>query len=283
MATVNATKNLDIHGYTVVKCLGTGARSTIWQLRQHKTGAMFALKRVVRQDSSDERFFNQAYNEYKIASALDHPAIRKLYWLKKCRRPLRVKEVRILMEFCSGQTLQENRPTSIVNALGLFHTIAEAITHINARGFVHADLKPNNIIAAPDGTVKIIDLGQSCPIGTIKERIQGTPDYIAPEQVRREPLDARTDVFNFGATLYWVLTGKPIQTILPKDGVVQLVSDKRTPPPEELNPNIPGPLSKLIVDCIQLLPTQRPKNMNIVTSRLDLCLTAAQRNGKASP
>jgi serine/threonine protein kinase len=277
MATVNASKDLNIPGYTVVKCIGTGARSTIWQLRQHKTGTMFALKRVVRQDSSDERFFNQAYNEFKIGTALDHPAIRKLYWLRKSRRLVRVNEVRILMELCEGQTLQENRPTSILRAMQLFHTIAEAIAHMNAKGFVHADLKPNNILVSPAGEVKIIDLGQSCPLGTIKERIQGTPDYIAPEQVRREPLDARTDVFNFGATLYWVLTGKPIQTILPKDDMIQLVADMRTPPPEELNPDVPGPLSKLILDCIHSSPAKRPKSMNVVMSRLDLCLTAASR------
>ncbi len=282
MATVNASKNLNIPGYTAVKCIGTGARSTIWQLRQHKTGTMFALKRVVRQDTSDERFFNQAYNEYRIGTALNHPAIRKLYWLRKYRQLFRVKEVRILMELCEGQTLQEKRPETVLQAMNVFHTVAEAVAHINARGFVHADLKPNNIIVDPAGGVKIIDMGQSCPMGTVKERIQGTPDYIAPEQVRREPLDARTDVFNFGATLYWGLTGKPIRTILPKDDMIQMVADMRTPPPEDLNPNVPGPLSMLILDCIHSSPAKRPKSMNVVMSRLDLCITAATRAATSS-
>jgi serine/threonine protein kinase len=166
--------------------------------------------------------------------------------------------------------------------MNVFHTVAEAVAHINARGFVHADLKPNNIIVDPAGGVKIIDMGQSCPMGTVKERIQGTPDYIAPEQVRREPLDARTDVFNFGATLYWGLTGKPIRTILPKDDMIQMVADMRTPPPEDLNPNVPGPLSMLILDCIHSSPAKRPKSMNVVMSRLDLCITAATRAATSS-
>ena len=63
---------------------------------------------------------------------------------------------------------------------------------------------------------KIIDLGQSCPIGTTKSRIQGTPDYIAPEQVKRRTLGPRTDVFNLGATMYWALTGKNVPTLIPK-------------------------------------------------------------------
>ena len=65
----------------------------------------------------------------------------------------------------------------------------------------------------PTGEVKVIDFGQSCRIGTVKERIQGTPDYIAPEQVARRPITSQTDVFNLGATLYWALTGQDIPTL----------------------------------------------------------------------
>ena len=75
-------------------------------------------------------------------------------------------------------------------------------------GYVHCDIKPNNILRNDKGEVKVIDFGQSCKIGTVKERIQGTPDYIAPEQVARRPITVQTDVFNLGATLYWALTGK---------------------------------------------------------------------------
>ena len=70
---------------------------------------------------------------------------------------------------------------------------------MNSRGYVHADTKPNNIIVSAKGTVKIIDLGQSCPLGTIKERIQGTPDFIAPEQVNRRPLARRVRPYVIGA------------------------------------------------------------------------------------
>jgi serine/threonine-protein kinase len=118
--------------------------------------------------------------------------------------------------------------------------------------------------------VKIIDLGQSCPIGTVKQRIQATPDFIAPEQVYRRPLDARTDVFNLAAALYWTLTGQAIPTVLPKKGGVQFVTDLAIVPPDEMNSQVPLPLSRLVTDCIRINPAHRPASMNDVVSRLDL-------------
>ena len=144
---------------------------------------------------------------------------------------------------------------------------------MNEAGFVHADMKPNNIIVDDNGNAKIIDLGQCCPIGTIKKRIQGTPDYIAPEQVRRFPLDARTDVYNFGASLYWTLTGKPIPTILAKPGSMTVPGQNAmATPPEKLNADVPPLLSRLILDCIRLQPVERPASMREVSMRLGLIL-----------
>ena len=118
--------------------------------------------------------------------------------------------------------------------------------------------------------MKIIDMGQSCPVGTIKERIQGTPDFIAPEQVHRRPLDGRTDAFNLGAALYWTLTGRAIPTALPRRGAVTLVSEMAVMRPEELNDEVTQPLSKLVMDCIEPMPDKRPASMNEVVSRLGL-------------
>jgi eukaryotic-like serine/threonine-protein kinase len=274
---VSASKNLGVPGYAVMRCIGSGARSTIWQIRQLKTGQLFALKRVVRRGKNQERYFNQVLNEVAIGQELDHPAIRKIHHLRRIRRLFSVSEMQVRMELCEGKTLQEHRPESIAESLRLFVPIAEAIHHMNAAGFVHADLKPNNIIVTREGDVKIIDLGQSCRLGTIKERIQGTPDYIAPEQVQCEPLDARTDVFNFGATMYWVLTGKPIPTVMPGNEAVKFKNDMRLTPPDALNPEVSKPLSKLVLDCVELAPRRRPQNMQQVAARLKMCATALEK------
>lgn len=261
---------LEVPGYQVVEFLGSGARSTIWRVRDRQSGKYCALKRVIKKHITDQRFLDQAINEYNVAAKLDHPVVRKIHRLRKIKEWLRLREIHLLMELCEGTTVQANRPTSIHRAMSIFHEVAVALAYMNSRGFVHADMKPNNILVDHEGRVKIIDLGQSCTIGTVKQRIQGTPDYIAPEQVYRRPLDAKTDVFNFAASLYWTLTNQAIPTVMPKKGGFQLMTDLAIVPPHELNPRVPLPLSRLVVDCIRINPAHRPASMNDVVSRLDL-------------
>jgi len=267
---MSSAQSLEIPGFQVVQFLGSGARSTIWQIRDRQTNQLLALKRVVKRHISDMRFLEQAVNEYKVATQLDHPVIRKIHRIHKIKRWLSLREVHLVMELCEGATVQGNRPRSVLEVMRIFTDVAGALAYMNARGFVHADMKPNNILVAPDGSVKIIDLGQSCPVGTVKTRIQGTPDYIAPEQVHRRPLDARTDVFNFGASLYWTLTGQAIPTVLPKRGGINIMTDQAIVPPEEVNPLVPSLLSKLVVDCIRTNPLHRPADLDGVVDRLGL-------------
>ncbi len=275
---MTSTRTLEMPGYQVIQYLGSGARSTIWQVQDRRTEKMYALKRVVKRQSADARFMEQAINEHRIGTLFDHPVIRRIYDLKRIKHWLSLREIHMVMELCEGQSIQENRPTSIEETVHVFCDVAAALVHMNAKGYVHADMKPNNIIVAPNGAVKIIDFGQSCTAGTIKKRIQGTPDFIAPEQVHRRPLDARTDVFNFGASLYWTLTGKAIPTVLPKKGSVTMVNDLAVEPVEKLNPDAPPALSKLVTDCIETHPSRRPASMNEVVSRLSLIVYQLKRN-----
>jgi len=271
---------LQIPGFQLMECLGSGARSTIWRVREQSRNRYYAFKRVYKQPGDDDRYFDQAINEFRVARHFDHPTVRKYYRLRRRRRWLHTLELRLLMELCEGNTCQARRATDVGKVVAIFLKVADGLIHIHARGHVHADIKPKNIVVADDGTVKIIDFGQSCPIGTVKERIQGTPDFIAPEQVRRRPLDPRTDVFNLGASLYWTLTGQAIPTILPKaDKSVQLVNDMVVTPPQELNADVPPGLSRLVMDCIEFKPSRRPQRMTDVAGRLDLVAHTLGRNG----
>ncbi len=280
---MSTTQTLEVPGYQVVQFLGSGARSTIWHIRDTHTSESYALKRVVKRQSSDEKFLSQALNEYEVGSQLDHESIRHIYRIRRVKRWLALREIHLVMELCEGQSVQEARPDDLHEVLRIFTHVAGALGYMNAKGFVHADMKPNNILVAPDGKVKVIDLGQSCRLGTVKERIQGTPDFIAPEQVYRRPLDARTDVFNFGAALYWTLTGKPIPTFLPKKGNVTMLVDLHVKPPDQVNPEIPASLSKLVVDCIEVHPPKRPSSMKEMATRLDLIAHALKRNSRKHP
>jgi len=267
---MSVTGTLEVPGYQVMQYLGSGARSTIWQIRDRSTDECFALKRVVKRQVSDSRFLQQAINEYDVGTHLDHAVVRHIYKIRRITRWFSLREIHLIMELCHGQTVQDRRPDDILRAVKIFGEVASALAYMNARGYVHADMKPNNILVAPDGTVKIIDLGQSCRVGTVKQRVQGTPDFISPEQVHRWPLDARTDVFNLGAAMYWVLTGRPIATALPKNGLTLLKGELLVHPPEQINPEVPASLSKLVMDCVELHPSHRPGTMNEVTSRLTL-------------
>lgn len=269
----NTNRTFRVSGYQIIRIIGTGARSTIWEVRQETTGQSFALKRVVRQNNDDDRFANQISNEFECGQQIDHQNIRKIYDLRKIRKFLSVREIQLLMEYCPGRSVQDAPPKNVLDACSIFTQVATAMDDFNKAGFVHADMKPNNIIVNPDGNVKIIDLGQACKIGAIKERIQGTPDFIAPEQVNRHPLDARTDVFNFGAALYWALTGKCIPTQLPTMNAIRTAQNgARVVPPNEHNKEIPIMLSNLILDCVQIEPKHRPETMREIVRRLGIIL-----------
>jgi eukaryotic-like serine/threonine-protein kinase len=267
----------ELEDFEIISCLGYGARSTIYAVSEKKTGQVYALKRVVRKGPEDDRFLEQAEQEYAIASQFDHPALRRCIRMIRKRRLLKVHELLLLMELVDGTSLDVHRPGSLVTLIKVFLQVASGLAAMHRLGYVHADIKPNNILVNEHLVVKIIDFGQSCPIGTVKQRIQGTPDYIAPEQVGRGRLTSATDVFNFGATMYWCVTDNHIPTLIPKkkaDGEKE--KPRELKPPHEINPQIPMPLSRLITDCVENLPSRRPPDFNTVIPRLELALTVTK-------
>ena len=262
-------------GFNTVRRIGIGAASVIFQVRSIKDDTLFSLKHVVRQDGEDKRMIEQVENEYDIAQRIDHPYIRKVYDIRRIKRRMQTREVILVMEYCPGVSLEQGSSRSMLDLLLIFRMVADALNSMHRSGLVHCDIKPNNIIIGDNGAIRIIDLGQSCPVGTVKRRIQGTPDYIAPEQVKRRPLDHRTDVFNLGATMYWALTGRFIPTLIPKDtDRMDLTDKKSTSPasPNELKPLIPVGVSNLVMESVRSNPSDRPASMSAMVSRLDLLI-----------
>ena len=274
-------------GFDIGVRIGKGAAAIIYRAVD-RTGGYVAIKHVVRRGPEDDRFIAQAENEYDVARRVDHPALRRCYDLVRVRRWLKTAELFLVMEFIDGEKLDERYPTRVRDGLGdvvrIFSRVAEGLHALHRMGFVHADIKPTNILLSRDGALKIIDFGQSCPIGHRKERVQGTADFIAPEQVRREPIDPRTDVFNLGATMYRILTGMAFKTSIPASVVagvgtrkLELESRRGADPPHELNPAVPLPLSRLVMECCETDKDNRPWDMLKVVSRLDTVLHWLQR------
>ena len=254
-----------VEGYRILSELGRGAASIIYIAQDEKTKQIWALKDVQRLDEKSERFLEQAEAEYKIAQKLQHETIRKIPRMVKKKKLLTVNRLYLVMEFVDGKTFEQ--------ACQVFRQAAQAMNHMHEKGFVHADFKPNNLVVDGELHAKIIDLGQSCTIGTIKKRIQGTPDYIAPEQVHRRAITPKTDVYNLGASMYWVLTRTKVPTALGKEGsLMGRVDDtllEKPKPASEINERIPVKLSELIMQCLEVSPENRPE-MSEVIDRLDL-------------
>jgi len=263
---------LDVGGFTIIKRIGTGARSTIYLATDEQNGSEVALKRVIFERPEDARVFEQVQTEYKVARRMDHPYVRKCHKLRKIRNIVKVKELLLSMEYFDGQSLEDSPTLSLIDVLLVFRMVADGLSAMHQHGFVHCDIKPNNILLSKAGSIRIIDLGQSCKIGTTKQRIQGTPDYIAPEQVQRKPLGPKTDIFNLGATMYWALTGHNVPTLIPKKDRYGLPIPQHRKTPHEVRKQVPLGVSKLVMECVENEPHKRPRDMMAVISRLDLLI-----------
>lgn len=260
---------LNVGDFTIIKRIGTGARSTIYLATDTQTKEKVALKRVIYEKPEDARIFEQVETEYKVAIKIDHPYVRKCYKLMKIRRMFRVKEMLLSMELFEAKTLEDSPTLSLIDVLLVFRMVANGLNAMHQGGFVHCDIKPNNILIDKSGSIKIIDLGQSCKIGTVKQRIQGTPDYIAPEQVKRKPMGPKTDIFNLGATMYWALTGDNIPTLIPKKDKHGLPIKQERRAPHEIKKQLPLEISNLVMNCVEEDAALRPRNMMILMSSLD--------------
>jgi len=258
--------------YEVIEKLGEGAGSVIYAVSDPVSHQLYALKHVVRTDPKDIRFVEQMEQEFEISRQFVHPNLRRTFDLKINKSMLvKVTEAFLLMELVDGKALDVKPPETLLQAIDIFIQAARGLQAMHNLGYVHCDIKPNNILHNEDGTVKVIDFGQSCKVGTIKERIQGTPDYISPEQVKRKPVTNKTDIFNLGATLYWAATNKNIPTLytLDRSDNSFLMTDS-IPTPQELNPAVPAALSNVIMECISTNPAKRPESMDQLITRLEL-------------
>jgi serine/threonine-protein kinase len=269
-----------VEGYRVIKEIGRGAASVIYAVQDPKTKQVWALKHVEKDDEKSIRFLDQAEQEYQIAAKVGSDKVRRIEKIIKKKESLLggVNDLYLVMELVDGESCERHPPKYFGDALYVFEQVAEGLAAMHAKGFVHADMKPNNVIVDDHFNAKIIDLGQSCKIGTIKQRIQGTPDYIAPEQVHRRAITPKTDVYNLGASLYWIVTRSFIPTALSKgDSLLGSVDDAllaKPKPPMELNKNVPEALDTLIMQCVEVDADKRPSmeqvhdKINFIRSRL---------------
>lgn len=261
-----ASPKLSKMNYRVVNQLGAGAGSAIFQISDKSAGGKrYALKVVKRHSVEDDPMIAQAQQEYDVSQKLNHPAILKIHDIRQKKNWMfKVRGVELLMEYVDGKTLDQIELPEISQLILMFVQVASAMSHMHRRGVYHGDLKPQNIMLSKTGQVKLIDFGTAWLRGQDKDRIQGTPQYMAPEQISEKVVDEKTDIYNFGATMYRMFTGRVVNAVMPKAG-----EPRKLAAPKQVNPNLPTPLNDLILTCVEMEPSRRPDSMYDVAQKLE--------------
>jgi serine/threonine protein kinase len=257
---------LDHH--QVVGLVGKGAGSQIYRIRDLQTGQDYAMKVTIRRTSDDWKYLLQAQHEYEVARRLDHPNLVKFFDLRLKRRWFRLREVRTLMEYVEGITLDRLGPVPLPCSVHLLLEVARALEHMHDREVFHADLKATNVMVTRRGAIKVLDFGLAWLKGQEKRRIQGTQGYLAPEQLRHRVVTAKTDLYNFGVLAYRLLGGQ-LQRRSSGEGHAVGWCGLLLRPLRELNPTVPEELAQLVEQCCAENPSQRPGSCPEVRQRLE--------------
>jgi serine/threonine protein kinase len=267
--------DIRIGKFQVVEPLGKGAHSTILHVRRQDDSKNYALKVVVVDDpDTDMKFVRQAQHEYRVGQMLGHKHLAKIFALELTKDWMfRVKKAQLLLEYVNGKTLDACPPLSMPRLVQAFQQVADGVVHMHKKGVYHSDLKPNNILLSRAGAVKIIDFGLAQVRGEKNQRLQGTPEYMAPETATHGLVNERTDIFNFGVTMYRLVTYRlPPSTVTAEASGLPLTAGtwtKMLKPVASFNAAAPPVLCDLIHRCLSYDATKRPERMSEVQSELD--------------
>lgn len=267
--------------FQVLATLGAGAHSSILHVRREDDGREYALKVVSVDGPEEKKFLDQAEHELRVGRMLNHPNLVKVYCLELEKGLFGlggVRKARLLLEFVKGETLDKAKLIKPARLLRIFQQIAAGLAHMHHHGVLHADLKPNNVMVGRGNVVKILDYGLAWIKGEPKDRVQGTPEYMAPETATHKMISERTDIYNFGATMYRLVTFKLPPNVLPAEGMK--LKEKQfaglLKPVRELAPNTPPELAALIEQCLQFDAHKRPASVTDIHNTLDRLADAAE-------
>lgn len=259
--------------FTVLGTLGSGANSSILHIRRADDDREYALKLVSVGEKDELKYLEQAKHEFRVGQMLNHPNLVKVYaceteggWFTG------PKKAKVLLEYVPGTTMDRLPLLRMAKLIRVFERIADGLTHMHKQGVFHADMKPGNLIYERGTQVKVIDFGLAWIKGEPKNRVQGTPEYMAPETVSHKLINERTDIYNLGATMYRLVTLQlPPCWVVTENGLpmTSKVFREELKPVKKLNPMLPDGLAELIHDCLNPSANKRPERMSEVQGTLD--------------
>ena len=237
--------------------------ATVYHAFDSVSGGEVALKRLRADVDAEARRRGIAHleREFHTLSQLAHPRV-----VSVVDYGVDGGDPYYTMELLDGGDLQERSPLEWRTACAVASDICSALSLLHSRRLVHRDLSPRNVRCTSDGRAKLIDFGAMADMGPSKS-VVGTPAICAPELVRLQSLDGRTDLYALGATLYYTLTGRfpyPARSFAQLESMWKL----RPPAPSEIVPGIPAALDELVMALLQLEAALRPSNASEVVQRL---------------
>jgi serine/threonine-protein kinase len=246
--------------YEVLEVLGTGGMGRVYKVRNVISDRVEAMKVVLPDLEGDAELADRFMREIKVQASLDHPNIAALHTALRLDNQLLM-----LMEYVEGVTIEtvlRSGRIPIDKAIDYTAQVLSALSYAHARGVVHRDLKPGNMIVTPSGVVKLMDFGIARMAADRKltqvGRAVGSLYYMSPEQINGavDP-DPRSDLYSLGISLYEMVTGaRPFQG----DSEYSIMAahlETAPPPPIQLDPNLPAALSEIILMALEKDPAQR--------------------------
>ena len=270
-----------IPGYKILGKLGAGAMAIVYKGIQLSLNRPVAIKVLPKRFSENPEYVQRFYKEGQLAAKLNHNNIVQAYDVGEASG-----YHYFVMEYVEGKTLYDDlskgKIFSEAEALDIILQVAHALAHAHAKGLIHRDVKPKNIMITTSGVVKLADMGLARGTSDVEAakmeagKAYGTPYYIAPEQIRGEiDIDGRADIYGLGATLYHLVTGRV--PFMADDPTEVMKKHLREPliPPDHINTN----LSAGISEVVEVMMAKRREERYVNAEELIADLEAV-RNGQ---
>jgi serine/threonine protein kinase len=241
-----------IPGYRILGKLGAGAMAAVYKAKQLSLDRTVAIKVLPKRFSENPDYVKRFYQEGKAAASLNHNNIVQAYDVGETGG-----RHYFVMEYVEGKSIYEDLAEGKIfsedRALDIAIQVSHALAHAHARGLIHRDVKPKNIMIDTSGVAKLADMGLARQLSDIETaqsevgKAYGTPYYIAPEQIRGElDIDGRADIYSLGATLYHMVTGRvPYEAPNPSD-VMRKHLKENLIPPDHINTSLSAGISEVI-------------------------------------